>query len=95
MMGQSGGSGGTAAKRYICGYCGTGFCWRSAELRRHELMHDLKEKGERPWICELCGKGYTLPRYLKQHKEVVHWKIRKNGRLIENVGQRVGENVNE
>ena len=53
---------GVCQKVYPCCYCQKPLPSPSA-LREHELIHT----GEKPFSCEVCGKGFTRKRNKKAH----------------------------
>ena len=61
---------GVCQKVYPCCYCQKPLPSPSA-LREHELIHT----GEKPFNCEVCGKGFTRKRNKKAHM-IMHLKWR-------------------
>ncbi|XP_019536140.2 zinc finger Y-chromosomal protein 2 [Aedes albopictus] len=51
-----------------CDICGKFIRGKPGILNEHKKLHFLKEKS---YVCPVCGKGFTLNRYLRQHS-VIH-----------------------
>ncbi|EAT37738.1 AAEL010302-PA [Aedes aegypti] len=51
-----------------CDVCGKFIRGKPGILNEHKKLHFLKEKS---YVCPVCGKGFTLNRYLRQHS-VIH-----------------------
>ena len=49
-------------KKHMCNYCGKR-CMTPAELTRHERIHT----GEKPFLCNLCQKAFSLKQSLRVH----------------------------
>lgn len=60
-------------KPYQCMECGKCFSFKTCLKRHIKTVHE----GIRPFNCDECGKlSSSLCRILKQHKSLVHWKIK-------------------
>uniref|UniRef100_A0A1A8V1S7 C2H2-type domain-containing protein n=1 Tax=Nothobranchius furzeri TaxID=105023 RepID=A0A1A8V1S7_NOTFU len=68
----------------ICRFCGIGFVHLTT-LKKHELSH----RGERPYRCLECGKGFKKRAHLTGHK-IVHQK-RMQCTICSKIFQTVGE----
>ena len=53
--------------KYKCKYCGKLFLFPSY-LERHLKSHT----GEKPFVCELCGKSFTRNYGIKKHMMLYH-----------------------
>ncbi|XP_062565052.1 zinc finger and SCAN domain-containing protein 12-like [Armigeres subalbatus] len=51
-----------------CDVCGKYIRGKRGILNEHKKLHALKDKS---YVCQVCGKGFTLNRYLRQHS-VIH-----------------------
>ncbi|XP_065083063.1 zinc finger protein ZIPIC-like [Ochlerotatus camptorhynchus] len=51
-----------------CDVCGKYIRGKPGILNEHKKLHFLKEKS---YVCPVCGKGFTLNRYLRQHS-IIH-----------------------
>lgn len=56
--------------RFYCRFCNKPYHWRS-HWKAHERIHT----GERPFKCEICGKGFTRSDGLQCHR-LTHWRRR-------------------
>jgi len=54
-------------RRHLCSYCPASF-FHPSKLRDHIRSHT----GEKPYICQACGKGYARSDYLKEHMRRYH-----------------------
>ncbi|XP_062977903.1 zinc finger protein 396-like [Elgaria multicarinata webbii] len=63
----------TGRKRFKCGFCFKGFCWRS-ELTRHEFIHT----GKKPHECAFCGEGFDR-KWKRDRHQLMH--MQGGGRL--------------
>jgi uncharacterized Zn-finger protein len=52
---------------YFCGLCGYTSS-NSSHVKRHFLVHT----GERPFVCNICGRAFNLKWNLKSHYLAVH-----------------------
>ena len=56
-------------KIFRCNFCGRCFGHVSS-IKRHSLIHT----GERPYMCDVCGKDYRRKHHLEDHFKGVHLK---------------------
>ncbi|XP_058835347.1 zinc finger protein 184-like [Topomyia yanbarensis] len=54
-----------------CHVCGKTIRGPSRALKYHLQRHEQNQKAEKDFICNVCGKGFTLQRYLTQHS-IIH-----------------------
>ncbi|XP_055534631.1 zinc finger protein 331-like [Wyeomyia smithii] len=54
-----------------CHLCGKNIRGPSRALKYHLQRHEQNQRAEKAFICQVCGKGFTLQRYLTQHS-IVH-----------------------
>ncbi|XP_058459166.1 zinc finger protein 502-like [Malaya genurostris] len=54
-----------------CHICGKSIRGPSRTLKYHLHRHERNQKTEKDFICKVCGKGFTLQRYLTQHS-IIH-----------------------
>ena len=50
-------------KEHQCAFCTKLFMWKS-DLKKHERVHT----GERPYICNRCGRGFTQVQHMYTHR---------------------------
>ena len=47
-------------------------CPKMLKTKLSLTAHEMKHRGEKPHVCAVCGKGFTLPSTLIGHKKQVH-----------------------
>jgi transcription elongation factor Elf1 len=62
-----------AKKAFGCPFCDARFVNQST-LEAHLVFHDAN--GEHAVNCDLCGKMYGNPTYLRRHVNLVHSKVK-------------------
>ena len=55
--------------RYVCNVC-SWRCMNLGDMRRHARVHT----GERPYVCDDCGRSFKVKQHLKKHYATVHMK---------------------
>ena len=48
------------------------FCAKLLKSKPHLESHERFHMGEKPFVCEVCGKGYTSKSGLGTHKQYMH-----------------------
>ena len=48
------------------------YCRKMLKTELSLAAHEMEHRGEKPHVCDVCGKGFTLPSTLIGHKKQVH-----------------------
>ncbi|XP_055625670.1 myoneurin-like isoform X2 [Toxorhynchites rutilus septentrionalis] len=54
-----------------CHVCGKNIRGPKRALKYHLQRHEQNQRNEKNFVCQVCGKGFTLQRYLIQHS-IIH-----------------------
>lgn len=56
-----------------CKYCGKSYASYKTRGRRCLLLTHLKShEGDKPYVCDVCGKSFSHVDYMKRHMKLVH-----------------------
>ncbi|XP_053690424.1 zinc finger protein 888-like [Sabethes cyaneus] len=61
----------TGVEVHACHLCGKTIRGPRRALKYHLQRHEQNQRAEKAFLCQICGKGFALQRYLAQHS-VVH-----------------------
>ena len=48
------------------------FCSKLLKSKQKLMAHERFHMGEKPFVCEVCGNGYTSKSGLSQHQQFMH-----------------------